>query len=73
MTKPIEVRNPRTGKFDYVIIPPPPRLLAQQCKRSRRAQVSWQKLGLEGRIRSFTAVEGSDSIRARSLNGSSGK
>lgn len=50
MTKPIEVRNPRTGKFDYVIIPPPPRLLAQQCKRSRRAQVSWQKLGLEGRI-----------------------
>jgi len=50
MTKPIEVRNPRTGKFDYVIIPAPPRLLAQQCKRSRRAQVSWQKLGLEGRI-----------------------
>ena len=26
MTKPIEVRNPRTGKFDYVIIPPPSRL-----------------------------------------------
>ncbi|WP_375515684.1 aldehyde dehydrogenase family protein [uncultured Nostoc sp.] len=50
MTNPIEVRNPRTGKFDYVIIPPPPRLLAQQCKRTRRAQVSWQKLGLEGRI-----------------------
>ncbi|MEH2305240.1 aldehyde dehydrogenase family protein [Nostoc sp.] len=53
MTKPIEVRNPRTGKFDYVIIPPPPRLLAQQCKRSRRAQVSWQKLGLEGRIQAL--------------------
>ncbi|MEH2196165.1 MAG: aldehyde dehydrogenase family protein [Nostoc sp.] len=50
MTKPIEVRNPRTGKFDYVIVPPPPKLLAQQCKRSRRAQVSWQQLGLEGRI-----------------------
>ncbi|MEH2433301.1 MAG: aldehyde dehydrogenase family protein [Nostoc sp.] len=50
MTKTIEVRNPRTGKFDYVIIPPPPRLLAQQCKRTRRAQVSWQQLGLEGRI-----------------------
>ena len=50
MTKPIEVRNPRTGKFDYVIIPPPPRLLAQQCKRTRRAQVRWQQLGLEGRI-----------------------
>jgi succinate-semialdehyde dehydrogenase / glutarate-semialdehyde dehydrogenase len=50
MTKPIEVRNPRTGKFDYVIIPPPPRLLLQQCKRTRRAQVHWQKLGIEGRI-----------------------
>ncbi|MEH2111356.1 aldehyde dehydrogenase family protein [Nostoc sp.] len=50
MTKPIEVRNPRTGKFDYVIIPPPPRLVVQQCKRTRRAQVRWQELGLEGRI-----------------------
>ncbi|MDZ7993997.1 MAG: aldehyde dehydrogenase family protein [Nostoc sp. EfeVER01] len=50
MTKPIEVRNPRTGKFDYVIIPQPPRLVVQQCKRTRRAQVRWQKLGLEGRI-----------------------
>ncbi|MEH2037256.1 aldehyde dehydrogenase family protein [Nostoc sp.] len=50
MTKTIEIRNPRTGKFDYVIIPPPPRLVVQQCKRTRRAQVRWQKLGLEGRI-----------------------
>lgn len=50
MTKKIEVRNPRTGKFDYVIIPPPPRLLAQQCNRARRAQSRWQQLGVEGRI-----------------------
>ncbi|MBD2436921.1 aldehyde dehydrogenase family protein [Nostoc sp. FACHB-110] len=50
MTKAIEVRNPRTGKYDYVIIPPPPKLLAQQCNRARRAQVRWQKLGVEGRI-----------------------
>jgi succinate-semialdehyde dehydrogenase / glutarate-semialdehyde dehydrogenase len=50
MSKPIEVRNPRTGKFDYVIIPPPPKLLAQQCNRTRRAQIRWQQLGLEGRI-----------------------
>ncbi|BAY79228.1 aldehyde dehydrogenase (plasmid) [Nostoc linckia NIES-25] len=49
-TKAIEVRNPRTGKYDYVIIPPPPRLLVQQCKRMRRAQVYWQKIGIEGRI-----------------------
>jgi succinate-semialdehyde dehydrogenase / glutarate-semialdehyde dehydrogenase len=50
MSKSIEVRNPRTGKFDYVIIPPPPKLIAQQCNRLRRAQRSWLQLGLEGRI-----------------------
>ncbi|WP_414565524.1 MULTISPECIES: aldehyde dehydrogenase family protein [unclassified Anabaena] len=50
MTKTIEVRNPRTGKFDYVILPPPPRLLVNQCNRARRAQIRWQKIGLEGRI-----------------------
>ncbi|GAB1539713.1 aldehyde dehydrogenase family protein [Scytonema sp. NUACC21] len=50
MSKPIEVRNPRTGKFDYVIIPPPPKLLAQQCSRLRRSQKIWQQLGIEGRI-----------------------
>ncbi|MEO3705487.1 aldehyde dehydrogenase family protein [Trichormus azollae] len=50
MTKLIEVRNPRTGKFDYVIIPPPPKLLSQQCHRLRRGQIHWQELGIEGRI-----------------------
>src|SRR5689334_5428631 len=50
MTKTIDVRNPRTGKFDYVIIPPPPRLLAQQCNRARRSQSRWRDLGVEGRI-----------------------
>ncbi|MBH8553898.1 aldehyde dehydrogenase family protein [Nostocaceae cyanobacterium CENA357] len=50
MTKPIEVRNPRTGKLDYVIIPPPPKLLAQQCNRARRAQTRWYQMSLEGRI-----------------------
>ncbi|OKH14991.1 aldehyde dehydrogenase [Fischerella major NIES-592] len=50
MIKPIDVRNPRTGKYDYVIIPPPPKLLAQLCNRLRRAQKGWQQLGLEGRI-----------------------
>ncbi|MBD2295405.1 aldehyde dehydrogenase family protein [Anabaena sphaerica FACHB-251] len=50
MTKPIEVRNPRTGKFDYVIIPPPPKLLSQQCHRLRRGQIPWQEMGIEGRI-----------------------
>ncbi|MBF2015961.1 MAG: aldehyde dehydrogenase family protein [Rivularia sp. T60_A2020_040] len=50
MSKPIEIRNPRTGKYDYVIIPPPEKLLLQQCNRLRRAQQSWFDLGLDGRI-----------------------
>ncbi|CEJ45765.1 aldehyde dehydrogenase family protein [Umezakia ovalisporum] len=50
MTKPIEVRNPRTGKFDYIILPPPPRLLVHKCNRARRCQVNWQHMGLEPRI-----------------------
>ncbi len=50
MSKPIEVRNPRTGKYDYVIIPPPEKLLSQLCNRLRRFQGPWQQLGLEGRI-----------------------
>ena len=50
MSKPIEVRNPRTGKFDYVIVHPPPKLLSQQCHRLRRGQIIWQKLGIEERI-----------------------
>jgi acyl-CoA reductase-like NAD-dependent aldehyde dehydrogenase len=50
MSKPIEVRNPRTGKYDYVIIPPPQKLLAQLCSRLRRAQKGWQQLGIEVRV-----------------------
>jgi succinate-semialdehyde dehydrogenase / glutarate-semialdehyde dehydrogenase len=50
VSKSIDVRNPRTGKYDYVIIPLPQKLLAQQCQRLRRAQLRWVSLGLEGRI-----------------------
>ena len=50
MSKPIEIRNPRTGKYDYVIVPPPEKLLVQQCNRLRRAQKVWFDLGLGGRI-----------------------
>ena len=55
MSKPIEVRNPRTGKYDYVIIPPPQKLLAQLCSRLRRAQKSWQQLGIQGRVDALQA------------------
>lgn len=50
MSRSIEVRNPRNGKFDYVIIPPPERLLVQKCNRLRRGQKNWQEIGLEIRI-----------------------
>ncbi len=50
MTKPIEVRNPRTGKLDYVIVPLSENLLEQQCLRLRQAQIHWQQIGVEGRI-----------------------
>ena len=50
MTKPIEIRNPRTGKFDYKISPPSEEQLKEQCLRSRQAQINWQKIGIEGRI-----------------------
>ena len=50
MTKPIEVRNPRTGKLDYVVVPPPGNLLEQQGIRLRQAQIHWLQIGVEGRI-----------------------
>jgi succinate-semialdehyde dehydrogenase / glutarate-semialdehyde dehydrogenase len=50
MTEPIEVRNPRTGKRDHVIVPPPGNLLEEQGIRLRQAQIHWQHIGVEGRI-----------------------
>ena len=44
------VRNPRTGQIDYVITPPTPELLVQQCTNLREAQVNWQESGLASRI-----------------------
>lgn len=73
MSKPIEVRNPRTGKYDYVIIPPPKKLLGQQCNRLRRAQKIWYQLGLEGRIAALqqwkqTIVSGRDKLTEALVN-----
>jgi acyl-CoA reductase-like NAD-dependent aldehyde dehydrogenase len=50
MTKPIQVRNPRTGKLDHEILPPSHSLLQQQCTNLRQAQIHWQQIGIEGRI-----------------------
>ncbi|MBV6624882.1 MAG: aldehyde dehydrogenase family protein [Rivularia sp. (in: Bacteria)] len=57
MSKPIEVRNPRTGKYDYVIVPPPEKLLVQQCNRLRRGQQSWLDLGLARRIEALLELK----------------
>jgi succinate-semialdehyde dehydrogenase / glutarate-semialdehyde dehydrogenase len=50
MNEPIEVRNPRTGKLDYEIIPPSEDLIEQQCLHLRQAQIYWQQIGIESRI-----------------------
>lgn len=46
----LSVRNPRSGKVDYSITPPTSAELADQCKRLREAQLSWQQKSLEQRI-----------------------
>jgi succinate-semialdehyde dehydrogenase / glutarate-semialdehyde dehydrogenase len=50
MTKPIQVRNPRTGKLDHAIAPPSGDLLKEQSIGLRQAQMHWQQIGVAGRI-----------------------
>jgi succinate-semialdehyde dehydrogenase / glutarate-semialdehyde dehydrogenase len=50
MTKSIEVRNPRTGKFDYIISPPSESFVKEQCLSLHQAQIRWQQIGIESRI-----------------------
>jgi succinate-semialdehyde dehydrogenase / glutarate-semialdehyde dehydrogenase len=50
MTKPINIRNPRTGKLDHAIVPPSGDWLKEQCIRLCQAQIHWQQIGVEGRI-----------------------
>ncbi len=48
--KVMDVRNPRTGKYDYKIVPISQEDLVKQCSFLREGQVSWQQLGVKGRI-----------------------
>ena len=50
MTKPMKVRNPRTGIFEYTITPPSQNQLKQECLKLRQAQIHWQQIGVAGRI-----------------------
>lgn len=57
MTNPIQVRNPRTGKSDYTIVPPSSDLLEEQCLRLRQGQIYWQQIGVEGRIEALQQLK----------------
>jgi succinate-semialdehyde dehydrogenase / glutarate-semialdehyde dehydrogenase len=57
MTKSIAVRNPRTGKLDYTIVPPSEDWLKQRCIRLRQAQIHWQQIGIEGRIEALKKLQ----------------
>jgi succinate-semialdehyde dehydrogenase / glutarate-semialdehyde dehydrogenase len=57
MTKPIQVRNPRTGKLDYAIHPPSSALLEKQCLHLRQGQIHWQQIGVEGRIEALQQLK----------------
>ncbi len=50
MVAQIKVRNPRTGKIDYWITPPTGDRLTEICTNLRKAQVEWQRSGIESRI-----------------------
>ena len=50
MNQPLAVRNPRTGIFDYTIMPPSKNQLEQKCLSLRQAQIHWQQIGISGRI-----------------------
>ncbi|OEY66115.1 aldehyde dehydrogenase [Marinobacter sp. X15-166B] len=51
----LEVRNPRTGDVDYKFTPTTADELALICSRAREAQVKWEAMGLEGRIKVLKA------------------
>jgi succinate-semialdehyde dehydrogenase / glutarate-semialdehyde dehydrogenase len=57
MTEPIKVRNPRTGKIDYTLVPPSSDMLEQQCLRLRQGQIYWQQIGVEGRIEALQQLK----------------
>jgi succinate-semialdehyde dehydrogenase / glutarate-semialdehyde dehydrogenase len=57
MTNPIAIRNPRTGKLDYTIVPPSEDWLKERCIRLRQAQIHWQKIGVEGRITALKQLQ----------------
>ncbi len=50
MAKKLDVRNPRSGKFDYQIILPSKKKLEKITQNLRQHQEHWAEMGVEGRI-----------------------
>ena len=46
----MQVKNPRTGQYDYEINPLTPRELKEKTNAMREAQVAWKENGIEFRI-----------------------
>lgn len=55
MSSRISVRNPRTGEADYWIEPPSAGELGATAGRMRKAQLSWQEIGVEKRAGALVA------------------
>ncbi|MEM9878958.1 MAG: aldehyde dehydrogenase family protein [Pseudomonadota bacterium] len=45
----IPIKNPRSGEFDYEIMPPAPKEIAAIARRLRKAQPRWAAMGVEAR------------------------
>jgi succinate-semialdehyde dehydrogenase / glutarate-semialdehyde dehydrogenase len=46
----MQIRNPRTGEYDYTMALPSAAEVQQLCATLRSGQTAWQQLGIEGRI-----------------------
>lgn len=57
---PIQVRNPRTGQFDYAFTPPTEAELARRCAELRAAQGDWWRAGMDRRA--FVLRQWADAI-----------
>ena len=51
----MQVKNPRTGQYDYEINPLTPRELKEKTNAMRNAQVAWKENGIEFRINALQA------------------
>jgi len=45
----IQIKNPRTGDYDYEIMPPEPNEIAAIARRLRKAQPAWDAMGVHKR------------------------